>query len=112
MKTPTEEQKALLGMIEGPVWHDCCQHGNECYIGSFGVLVKGPAIKKYDLYVFAEHKGQHVCIRDGNEDNDYISPGSLASFVQSACIHNNKLPEYWSAFMILKELGRLKWEAE
>lgn len=112
----TEEQRALLGIIDndGPVWTDHCEHGIGNYVASYTAIhhYSGmePKVKKYDLFVFDERDRQSVCIRYGNAPEEYISPGSMLDFIQSAVAHRTQSPEYWAAFCILKESGTLRWE--
>ncbi len=70
--------------------------------------------QKFDLYLFLfdnRYRGQEVCIRYGDNPEQYISPGPLADFIQSACYgnQNNSSSEYWVAWTILKETGRINW---
>ena len=59
-------------------WRNTCEHNPNEYIGSFTIDTK-----KYDVYYFKSTSscfswnGKEVCIRYGNEDYEYISPGSM-----------------------------------
>jgi hypothetical protein len=113
----TEQQKEKLGIIDGPVWQDGCDHGSEAYIASYEVVPSLDAdIKKYDLYLFLQPDlGQEVCIRYGNEGGHYISPGLLINFLQTTIwgeATKQHSPEYFNALQILKEIGTFEWKPD
>lgn len=97
-------------IIHGPVWQDHCEHGLDAYVCSFTVTRASGGVftqKEYDLYLFDQPTmGTEVCIRYGNKDSEYISPGRLGDFMSSSGWHN---PEYREAQRILKDLGTLTW---
>lgn len=59
------------------MWINNC--GHDGYIDSFTYLNH-----TYDLYVFDDD--QEICIRYGNENNEYISPGNLNQLILSSFI--------------------------
>jgi len=64
-----------------PVFHDRCNHVQGSYVGSITDL-EG---KWYDIYVYKStlnKNSQDVCIRYGEEDYEYISPGSLLNVLK------------------------------
>jgi hypothetical protein len=65
-----------------PVFHDHCNHLQGSYVGSITDL-EG---KWYDIYVYKatlNKNSQDVCIRYGEEDSQYISPGSLLNVLDN-----------------------------
>jgi hypothetical protein len=68
-----------------PHWHDCCRHDRplDKFIGTFVVNNR-----YYDLWVYqdnalGEPPDMNLCIRYGNEDSNYISPGPIDMFLES-----------------------------
>jgi hypothetical protein len=99
--------------ISGPVWVDGCNHPKEAYVGSFKSLHFKPELREasYDLYVFDSPSGQEVCIRYGNEPQEYYSPGPLVQFIQLASRWYEKaVRHYVDALEILKEKGVFSWK--
>ena len=86
-------------------WIDHCKHGKEAYIGSFKVFEAGDKLRTYDLHVFDTKHGQEVCIRYGNEDYEYISPGSLGGFIK----RSHMTPAYQAACDLLLDKGDIKY---
>jgi len=108
-----------IDAIPGPVFTDGCEHGKNCYVGSVNVLHRWkkpgdsePSFeeRKYDVYIF-EHPtlGQEICIREGNGAGEYISPGRLIDFIQTATRHSNEMPHYGKAFELLLSRGKFTW---
>lgn len=84
-------------------WDDRCNHPGESYVGSFECLGE-----KYDLYIFdCPSLGQSVCIRFGNDDPDYCSPGNLCSFIQNCSCG---IEYYRDALELLKKRGFICWK--
>lgn len=105
----TIENKARYGLINGPVWTDCCQHPPESYVASFEIAnYQRQQMEHYDLYVYASKCSgkQDVCIRYGDECSQYISPGPLGGFLT----HNDHEP-YMTAIRILLAFGKVSWAA-
>jgi hypothetical protein len=99
--------------ITGPVWVDGCNHPKEAYVSSFKSLHFKPEIReeKYDLYVFDQPSGQSVCIRFGNEPQEYYSPPApLIRFIQHAAQWDQKVPQYSDALVMLNEKGVFSWK--
>jgi hypothetical protein len=84
-------------------WIDHCNHG-KAYVGSFKVFEAGDKYRSYDLYVFDTKHGQEVCIRYGNKDYEYISPGSLGGFIK----RSHMTPVYQAACELL-DSGNIKY---
>lgn len=104
----------MIGMtiVSGPVWTDGCDHPKGTYVGSFITLHIKPEIRQaiYDLYVFNQPSGESVCIRYGNEPQEYYSPGPLVQFVQLASRWwEDAAPHYVDALEMLKEKGVFSW---
>lgn len=56
-----------------PHWEDGCSHLIiDTYIGSFSLNEF-----KYDVYTYEKLNKTNVCIRYGNRDSDYLSPGTV-----------------------------------
>lgn len=110
---PGEDDDPYFFVKDGPVWKDECNHGPDCYVASFEILnrhgkvdLKEATMDRYDLYIF-EHSlwGHEVCIRYGNEPQEYISPGRLIEFLQ-----HGKHEPYTTAIRILTENGFVQWQ--
>jgi len=100
----------ILAMIPGPVWHDGCQHDKDSFVASFELLNhKQKRMNKYDLYLFQDIGSgrQHVCIRYGNEEGEYISPGHLGGFLTRS---NGTYEPYATAIRILLSYGDVEWK--
>lgn len=68
---------------KGPYWFNCCQHPTESFVGT--VIGDGRILHlghPYDVYVWEDGVDEGVCLRDGNECADYVSPmvGSLKEY--------------------------------
>ena len=92
--------------IPGPVWHNGYNH--EGYVASFDCLPRPKSEwKKFDIYVWENHWGQQeVCLRFGEEDSHYYSPGTHWNVIGAA----HHIPEYNRAVDILKDSGIRKAE--
>jgi len=93
-----------------PYFKDECNHGKKCYVGSkkyqawsIGELED----YKIDVYIFTDSQGQQVCIRYGDEPHEYVSPGSVCSFL---LLVDSGLQAYSEAYTVLRENGTFKWE--
>ena len=114
----TEEEQLTYCLTEGPAWSDGCEHGAEYYVASFEVPRacrhnKTYVEEKFDLYLFPDpHYGTEVCIRYGNEDSEYISPGGLGEFLQqaNATWHYSRADIYHYAAKFLLAFGKVHWE--
>lgn len=107
LKTNAERDE-LLGIVPGPHWQDGCKHGKDCYVCTFTTIVRiSSPVRYFDLYLFAESwYGVEVCIRYGDQDNEYISPGGLLQFIRTAGSVGHRMAEYDMAARILAEYGR------
>lgn len=66
-----------------PYWEDGCSHFIlDTYIGSFSIDEE-----KYDVFTYEKSNKTHICIRYGNEDSEYLSPGSVRQ--TQKIIHDN-----------------------
>jgi hypothetical protein len=84
-----------------PYWDNVCGHSPEDYVGSVEYFDQyGFEPRKLDLYVYPDSivGSQGVCIRLSNEPSDYISPGSLADFLESSGRHT------WGAYPAARRL--------
>ena len=105
----TEEDAALLAMVQGPIWPNGCEHEEGTYVASFEIFnFKQNKIDKYDLYLFQDRgsKCQHVCIRYGKEGSEYISPGDLGGFLARS---DGVYEPYATAVRILLHYGNVEW---
>lgn len=94
--------------VDGPVWPEACGHGG--YIGtvwpitwSYDAEGKRKIRREIlDVYVFdSKAYGQEVCLRCGEEDSQYISPGGLMDLIQ-----RNHYPE---AVKLIRSKGVITW---
>ena len=90
-----------------------CQHKDEHYVGSFvhEEFVLGSTtlrVEKLDIYVFPQRAGDTVCIRFGDEDSEYYSPGPLYQFIQTAGRRQHDM--YASALKLILAKGTIKYE--
>ena len=106
--------------IKGPLFEDGCCHAPETYVASFDVAdfrrnengKKEYFIEYYDLYAFPSHGGgTNLCLRYGNEDHEYLSPGPCLSYFMGVATRiDPPNPPYERALQILREDGAFKWE--
>ena len=74
-------------VVDGPRWQDHCEHLPGSYVGT--VMVNFPSktsdLQPLDVYVYENRLRlrQDVCIRYGNEPEDYYSPGSVIDLISS-----------------------------
>lgn len=85
-------------------WHDACEHDRprDRFLGTFE-----HENKKYDVYVYQDNAldkkpDMHVCIRYGNKDSAYISPGNVDDFINRWQNNDDKLI-YSKTLVFLKE---------
>ena len=91
-------------ICEGPFWFDACHHGDDCYVGSFTVQRPDDWIK-HDVYVWIQHGSQHLCVRDGNKAEDYLSCGNINDLFS----YPNHIDIIDIALVILRIRGELVW---
>ena len=103
--------------VEGPLFVDFCEHGEGCYVGTtemeYPQILGDVLIARHDVYVFPdEWFGQLVCLRYGDGEGDYVSPGTVESFIKSAGVHCAKghQTEYMAALELLSKKGRICWQ--
>ena len=90
-----------------PYWPNVCNHPGGSYIGSFEWLHSPKDINKYDLYIFGDINGnQQVCLRYGEDDPEYESPGTLISFLRS--MHTD--PMKGRALDLMLKEGKIKFQ--
>lgn len=99
----------MIEEIPGPVWQDGCGHGKKYYVGSYEVIESRNHELVHDLidlYVFSNPSlGQEVCLRFGNEDSAYYSPGR----VQNVIADSHICQVYGLCHKMLNEKGKFKW---
>ena len=91
------------------VWHDGCDHPEDSFLGVVWTRENGKR-KAYDVYVFEDSMGASVCLRYGDGDSEYISPGSLRSLAArlktkpvDANGNETEWPEFYTkAFELIK----------
>lgn len=84
-----------------PKFKDCCNHGIDSFIGTIDCIEKykyGDSFKyqeiQYDVYVFKESfYGHEVCLRFGDEEHEYLSPGPITRLSLSSHEHYRKALE-------------------
>lgn len=105
-----------LDTIPGPEFKDGCDHGHNAFVGTvqYVEIDKSSAsgfVKKFlDVYVFDAERGQHVCLRYGNEPHEYYSPGTTIEFFKAAVIHGFKMIDYARAADLLLSRGEVVWK--
>ena len=90
-----------------PEYTDCCEHPDGSYLGS---IRQGPKNNDewLDVYVYEDSTlGQSVCIRYGENDQDYYSPGNVLYI--AACIVRDHLSieAYALALHLLLKKGKI-----
>ena len=98
---------------ETPYWENKCEHAPDTYIGSISfptVYAKKHVTVKHDIYVYEDsiEKCQHICIRYGEYDNEYISAGPLYQFIQAS--QGNS--EYRKVLDFLRSKGKFCFERD
>ena len=89
--------------IPGPIFtkgNECgCSHNKNDYIGSIAVLSDDPSISYhlYDVYRYKNSGQDEVCLRYGDENHQYISPGTLEN------IKKGYDPAYSEAYDLIME---------
>ena len=102
----------VLELSNTRFWLDACGHEKEAYVCSFVIEgffhMKRDFRLKIDLYVFHEpFVGQSLCLRTGEADSDYCSPGDVTTFIIN---NKNGRRDYRAICDLLCYLGRIKWE--
>ena len=90
-------------------FYNHCKHTDDEYICSFSVFESGDNIKRYDLYVFQHGKKQEVCIRYGDEPEEYMSMSDIGHFLS---ISSRLSPVYIKAAQLLLEAGTVTYRKE
>ena len=86
-----------------PFWFDACHHGEDCYVGSFTMSAPGD-YRKLDVYVWIQHGHQHLCIRYGDKNADYMSAGAIHDLMYPTHIETIDI-----ALSILRAEGEFVW---
>ena len=79
---------------KNPYWENKCEHYDDEYVGSINFVTvenKKYITVKFDIYVY-ENKSeqcQHICIRYGDNINEYISAGTIPQFIQASQINSD-----------------------
>ncbi len=108
-----KEYYDVLGLTNTPFFKDECGHPTASHVASFIIEGFFHANKDYerkiDLYVFkSDYDGQSLCLRTGNEPENYCSPGRVTDFIIN---NKNSNRNYRSICDLLTYLGRIKWES-
>ena len=113
MAKHAEDYCDVLGLTDKPFWKDSCGHDKDAYVCSFVIAgffhQNREYQRKIDMYVFkAAWEGQALCLRTGDADSNYCSPGRVTDFI----INNRKdgSRHYRTIVDLLCYLGRIKWE--
>jgi len=103
----------MFHKCDGPKWTDHCNHPEGTYLCSFQytVLTGGsPDHEFVDMYVYPDTKWagstQSVCLRVGNEGDEYHSPGAIYNVIELAITED----VYGLALDALRYYGKLNWE--
>lgn len=93
-----------------PKYQDHCHHGEQCFVARFANIEKingKYAEKWYDVYAFEDKVlGAEVCIRYGNEEHEYISPGRITDLAR----HSHVNPLYDKALRLIMACRILRYE--
>ena len=97
-----------------PKWTDHCnhmKHATSVYIGTFDVVhryvektMPQHFVVTYDMYLYEASLGTEVCLRDGENEQDYCSIGTLDNLFQAKSEH------YKQACELLMHKGVLSYE--
>lgn len=88
-------------------WPDKCNHGKDCYLFSFRHYINATLdIEKVDVYCFQNGKEQEFCLRTGDLDYQYCSPGNIVNIIKFA--RNNKL--YREVLERLEQIGEITFD--
>ena len=104
------DELKVLGVIEGPVHANPCEHKDDEYVCSFEYTDRRGDNGRWfseqiDMYVVSrpgDQTGQSVCLRFGNEPSEYYS-GPLQMIL------NINHDPYRTAIALLWALGSLRW---
>ena len=103
----TENQKALLGIEDGPLFKDECEHKEGSYVATFKVITDELVTERYDLYVWqGKFGGSRVCLRYGDKPEEYLSPGPVENVLQMSTTDD----VYWKTRQILQAVGNFVWK--
>lgn len=91
-----------------PHYENHCNHADEEFVGTMEIVnkIKDQYVtSKFDVYVFADsYEGHHVCVRYGNEPEEYLSPGHVTNIAKS------EREIYQGALRLILEKGRFIYE--
>ncbi len=93
------DERADMGHTHVPYHIDDCNHGLDCWVGSFQ-LWEVENLRGYDVYLYGDNE---ICIRCGR-DGAYASVGHYLRLIQST----SKI--YHAAWYLLMEKYKLKLE--
>jgi hypothetical protein len=68
-------------MEQERVWTDHCEHPEDSYLGTVWFM-EGGKRQAWDVYVYPEPEGAHLCFRYGEKPEQYISPGNLGNCIE------------------------------
>ena len=86
-----------------PHYTDTCKHPDSSYVGS--IQLHSPEIEWLDVYVYEDEIiGTTVCIRYGNEDSQYYSPGHILNVMRS------DVTAYFLAAIVIEKHGKITYE--
>ena len=97
-----------FAMIDGPLYGDCCEHGQDTYVSSF-LIHESDGKTGYDLYVYTNHFKQDVCLRYGDEPHEYFSVGQL-NHLMTQMADEVMITSYRVALSILARYGTFGWD--
>jgi len=93
-----------------PKFIDQCNHGIDNFIGTIHVTEKDHKTGElkqvpYDVHIFEDAIfGTEVCIRFGNEPDEYLSPGQITNLT------GRNMPVYEKAWRLIQAKGRLIYQ--
>jgi hypothetical protein len=92
-------------LVRGPVWPDQCGHGPSTYIGSILVQETHQSERHpVDVYVFDSYELQEVCVRYGDRDDEYLSPGTVLDVLIKGSYANLSVTTRIAASLLLKRM--------
>jgi len=94
--------ESMYKQKDKPQFKDHCNHPDNSYIGS----IQDVDGNWLDIYVYkdATMKETTVCIRFGDEGQEYYSPGNIVNVITS------KFNPYFLAMCVINKKGRITYE--
>jgi len=97
----------MIGKISPePKFLNGCQHPPDTFVCSFQYFHSAGKDDWYDLYIFSGviDKDEQVCIRYGDKDYKYVSPGTILDVAKSAN------PLYKRVVEVIQSCGKVTFQ--